>query len=235
MKKVAILQSNYIPWKGYFDLINSVDEFIIYDIVQFTKNDWRNRNRIKTPRGPEWLTIPVSHRFGQSILETKISDARWNLKHWRTIAQNYAHAKHFKQFRERIENLYIHCGHESLSRINLRFLRAICQILDIPTIITMAEDYEIIDGQTSRLVHLCRQSGATEYISGPAARDYIDESLFEAEGIQLSYFDYAGYPEYNQLFPPFDHAVSILDLIFNEGNGFQRYMKSFSASRASIK
>src|SRR5664280_3071364 len=97
-KRIAILQSNYIPWKGYFDLINSVDEFILYDTAQFTKNDWRNRNTIKTPQGILWLTIPVRHNFGQTIQETRVSDPSWGRRHWATLLQNYARAPHFGEY-----------------------------------------------------------------------------------------------------------------------------------------
>jgi hypothetical protein len=235
MKKVAILQSNYIPWKGYFDLMNQVDEFIIYDIVQFTKNDWRNRNRIKTPRGVEWLTIPVLHHFGQTILETEISDRRWNAKHWRTICQNYAKAKYFANYKDLFESLYLGTSERSLSLVNCRFMTETCRLLGIKTKITWAQDYKIIKGQTERLVHLCQQAGATEYLSGHAARSYIDESLFVTEGIKLSYIDYSGYPVYDQLFPPFEHAVSIIDLIFNEGPHSASFMKSFTLAETLLK
>src|SRR5208337_2736663 len=105
-KRIAILQSNYIPWKGYFDLINSVDEFILYDTAQFTKSDWRNRNRIKTRKGPIWLTIPVVHSFGQSIQDTVVSDQRWATKHWATLSQSYTRAPYFADQREWLEELF---------------------------------------------------------------------------------------------------------------------------------
>lgn len=226
-KKIAIIQSNYIPWKGYFDIINEVDEFILYDTVQFTKNTWRNRNRIKTQQGVKWLTIPVVHHFGQTILETQIADARWNVKHWRTLLQNYATAKYFADYRDLFERLYLGMNETSLSRVNRRFIGEICQILGITTKISWAQDYELLEGQTERLIHLCRQTSATEYLSGPAAMDYLDVSLFEAAGITLSFVDYSGYPPYDQLFPPFEHTVTVLDLIFNTGPDAPKYMKSF--------
>ena len=232
-KKVAILQSNYIPWKGYFDIINSVDEFILYDDVQYTKNDWRNRNRIATPNGPAWLTIPVSAR-GRTSQAVKIKDvvvsdsgAGWNRKHWRSIANNYAKANHFQTHRELFEDLYLGLDETFLSRINYRFLTAICGILEIDTKLTWSMDYRLGEGKTARLVDLCRQAGATEYLSGPAAKDYLDEDLFRRAGITIRYMDYAGYPEYEQRFSPFEHGVSVIDLIFNEGPDARRFMKSF--------
>jgi len=227
-KRLAILQSNYIPWKGYFDLINYVDEFILYDTAQFTKNDWRNRNKIKTPRGVEWLTIPVRHHFGQLIQETQISDVGWTRKHWGSLSQNYAKAAHFRDYETQFEALYTGLAEEKfLSAINHRCLTELCRTLGIQTKITWSRDCRLADGQTEPLVDLCRQTGATEYISGPAAKDYIVPQIFEQAGIKLTYINYEGYPSYRQLFGPFEHGVSALDLIFNEGPEAPKFMKSF--------
>ncbi len=229
-RKAAILQSNYIPWKGYFDLIKSVDEFIFYDDAQYTVNDWRNRNRIQTPDGPRWLTIPVTNHFGQKIREAKVSQPGWAVKHWKSICQNYSKARYFKEYRGRFEPLYLECAEDSLSVINQKFIAEICSVLGIKTRITRSMDYELRGGKTERLVRLCQDVGASHYLSGPAAKAYLDESLFEKEGIRVSYMDYSGYPEYKQLFSPFEHSVSILDLIFNEGADAPRFMKSFKGS-----
>jgi len=231
-KRVAILQSNYIPWKGYFDLINMVDQFILYDTAQFTKNDWRNRNKIKTRIGLQWLTIPVRHSFGQSIHETTVSDASWSQRHWATLSQNYASCPHFPSYKRMFEQLYGEVSNEpQLSKINYRFLTEICSVLGITTPINWSSDFQLADGQTARLVDLCRQIGADEYLSGPAARNYLDESLFAGANIRVSYIDYTGYQEYRQAYPPFEHGVSIMDLIFNEGPEAPRYLKSFRAGR----
>jgi hypothetical protein len=228
-KRVAILQSNYIPWKGYFDLINLVDEFILYDDMQYTRRDWRNRNKIKTANGPQWLTIPVEvkGKYFQKINETIVSDHDWASKHWQTIVHSYAKAPYFREFRDALEKLYNNAAQPLLSDVNYQFLVGICELLGITTRITWSTAYESVDGKTERLVHLCRQAGASDYLSGPAARDYIDETLFADAGIALQFMDYSGYPEYSQLFPPFEHSVSIIDLIFNTGAEARRYMKSF--------
>ena len=229
-KKVAIVQSNYIPWKGYFDLINLVDEFILFDDMQYTRRDWRNRNLIKTPAGLKWLTIPVAVKgnFFQKIQDTQISEPGWARKHWESIVHNYSKAKHFGSYRELFADLYLSSQERFLSRINYAFLSAICKILGINTKLSWSADYESAEGKTERLVSLCRQAGATTYISGPAARDYLDETLFNDANISLEYMDYSSYPEYRQLSPPFEHGVSIIDLIFNEGPEATKYMKSFS-------
>jgi hypothetical protein len=225
-KRIAILQSNYIPWKGYFDLIRAVDEFVLFDDVQYTRQDWRNRNRIKTPRGPQWLTVPVKGRFGQTIAETVVAGPQWTRQHWRVIADNYREAPFLARYREAFETAYLDCREEFLSRINHRFLTMICGLLDIRTKISRSADYILGEGRTQRLVSLCRQAGATEYLSGPAAKDYLQPELFAAAGIGLRYVDYRGYPEYPQLYPPFEHEVSIVDLLFNTGPDARCYLKA---------
>ncbi len=230
MKRVVMVQSNYIPWKGYFDLINMADEFILYDHVQYTVRDWRNRNLLKTSKGTQWLTIPVSCKFPcQTICEIQTANDRWRLKHWKNICHWYSKAAFFKTYKQILEELYIGNNETYLSEINRTFILAINNILDIRTKISRSGDYELIEGQTENVVHLCKQTGATEFLSGPAAKAYMDESLFAAEGINVSWMSYDGYPEYRQLFcPPFIHNVTILDLILNEGaEGAKRCMLSF--------
>jgi WbqC-like protein family len=228
-KKVALVQSNYIPWKGYFDLINLVDEFVLFDDTQYTRRDWRNRNRIKTPNGLMWLTIPVEvkGKYLQKINETVISDASWNRLHWKTVVHNYSRAEYFHAYKELFEDLYLGSSEKYLSQVNYRFTTAICEILGIKTRISWSADYQLVEGKTRRIVDLCKQTGATEYISGPTAKGYIDEELFRKEDIVLRYADYSDYPEHRQLFPPFEHPVSIIDLIFNEGPNAPKFMKSF--------
>lgn len=230
-KRVAVVQSNYIPWKGYFDLINLVDEFILFDDVQYTRRDWRNRNIIKTPSGLKWLTIPVQvkEKYFQKINETKIHDPSWGRKHWATLVHNYARAKYFYEYSKNFEPLYLESNEEYLSQINFKFIETICRILGITTKLSWSREHTHVEGRTARLIALCKSVGGTHYISGPSGRSYIDEGLFEAEGIRLSYMDYSNYPMYFQLHGAFEHGVTILDLIFNEGNAAPRFMKSFGA------
>jgi WbqC-like protein family len=228
-KRVAIVQSNYIPWKGYFDLINSVDEFILFDDMQYTRRDWRNRNRIKTAAGPLWLTIPVQvkGKYLQTIKETEISDPSWPELHLKTLCTHYARARHFPANRAWLTEVYEGATSRRLSEINHHFLVAICARLGIRTRISWSMDYQMAEGKTERLVELCRQAGGSHYLSGPAARDYIDADLFARAGIDLAFYDYSDYPEYGQLHPPFEHGVSVLDLILNEGPAAPLYLKSF--------
>lgn len=227
MKRVAILQSNYIPWKGYFDMIAAVDEFILYDDMQYTRRDWRNRNQIKTPQGVQWLTVPVvvKGKYLQTIRETEIDGTGWAQAHWKALLQNYRRAPCFGEIAAWLEPLYLQQHHDHLAPLNRSLLEAVCRYLGIQTMIRSSWDYELIAGKTDRLVDLCRQAGATNYVSGPAARSYVDESVFKASGIGLTWFDYGGYPAYRQLWGDFTHGVTILDLLFNCGQDARRYMK----------
>jgi WbqC-like protein family len=229
-KSVAIVQSCYIPWKGYLDLVNSVDEFILYDDRQFTKRDWRNRNRIKADRGAKWLTIPVLTKglYHQRIDQTLISEPDWGKRHWKAIVHSYASAPYFRAYRDLFEELYLGVTQRHLSRVNRRFLEAICEVLGVKTTLSWSTDYSVEGERTERLVALCRAAQASVYLSGPRARDYLDEDLFGRHEIELRYFDYSGYPEYEQLHPPFDHAVTILDLLFSTGPRAPCHMKSFA-------
>jgi hypothetical protein len=227
MKKVAILQSNYIPWKGYFDMIAAVDEFILYDDMQYTRRDWRNRNQIKTPQGVQWLTAPVQvkGKYHQKIKDTEIDGSDWATAHWKALVQNYRRAPHFDEIATWLEPLYLAEPYTQLTRLNRRFIEAVCNYLGIKTVISNSWDYILLDGKTERLADLCEQAGGTEYVSGPSAKGYIEESVFIEYGIKLTWFDYVGYPEYPQLWGEFTHGVTILDLLFNCGKDAPRYMR----------
>ncbi len=227
MKTVAIVQSNYIPWKGYFDMIAAVDEFIIFDDMQYTRRDWRNRNQIKTPQGVQWLTVPVQvkGKYYQKIRDTEIDGSDWALVHWKTLAQNYRRAPHFDEIATWIEPMYLTASYTHLSQLNRSFIEAVCAYLGIETVISNSWDYALLDSKTERLADICAQAGGTEYISGPAAKDYIEERVFTERDIKLTWFGYSGYPEYPQLWGEFTHGVTILDLLFNCGKDAHRYMR----------
>jgi hypothetical protein len=224
-KRVAILQSNYIPWKGYFDIIHDVDEFIFHDDVQYTKQDWRNRNRIKTAHGPTWLTIPVGSRDEQRICEVELPRDDWAAKHWRRIQDAYGRAPHFEAFRPFLESVYRDPSWRYLSDFNQHLIRAIARdFLGIGARFRDSRDFGLQAKGQQRLLELLRFVGADVYVSGPAARAYIDPRAFETAGIELVWKDYAGYPEYPQFHPPFDHQVTILDLLFHTGPDAPRYI-----------
>jgi hypothetical protein len=231
--KIAILQPNYIPWKGYFDMINMVDIFVIYDDVQYTINDWRNRNKIKTKNGLIWLSIPNDGNMHKIIRDVKIVwKDKWNIKHWKSIFFNYSKAQYFKEYKDYFEELYLNLKDQYLLEVDLKFIEAIVKILGIKTKIICSSDlnYDRTLRKTERLIAILKELNATGYLSGPSAKSYIDESLFKKENIELEWMDYSGYPEYPQLYPPFVHEVSIVDLIFNTGPNATNYMKSFKTA-----
>jgi hypothetical protein len=232
--RLAAVQSNYIPWKGYFDVINQVDEFVFLDEVQYTRRDWRNRNKVKVNGAVQWLTIPVEvkGRYHQRIDETRIADASWAEKHLDTLVHAYRRAPHFDEAAGLLEPLYRrHADTELLTDVNTGFVAAICGHLGIRTRLSRSTDYPTGDERSERLLDLCRALGADEYLSGPAARDYLDVESFTGAGVRVLWADYSGYPEYPQLGGEFEHGVSIVDLLFNTGPAARDHMKSFGGSR----
>ena len=227
MRRVAIVQSNYLPWRGYFDLIASVDEFVLYDDAQYTKRDWRNRNAIKTPQGTAWLTVPVraKGRFEQSIRETEIDGDAWRAAHWKSIRQHYARAPHVADACALLAPTFEGQAPTMLSELNRSLIEAVCGYLGIRTALSSSSGAELPPGRTAKLVALCRRAGATTYVSGPAARGYLDESEFRAAGIEVEWFGYEGYPDYPQLWGAFEPHVSVVDLVANCGRRSASYMK----------
>jgi hypothetical protein len=228
-QRAVIIQSNYIPWKGYFDLLAHADLVVFLDSVQSTKNDWRNRNQIKTQSGKRWLTIPIRHSNALRIREVEIAQCGWGRKHFLTLAQAYARAPHASSMLPWIEDIYMETASlRYLSAINRAFIRKICGLLSIETRVIELED--ILDDRehdaldpTQRLTEICRKTGATSYLSGPAAGAYLDEKAFAEAGITLEWFHYEHYPEYQQLHGSFDHRVSVLDLLLMVGPEARQY------------
>jgi hypothetical protein len=218
--------------------MNMVDEFIIYDEVQYTKRDWRSRNKIKTSNGALWLTVPVEvkGKFFQKIKETLVlTTENWRDTHWKTIQMNYSKTPYFKTYKDIFEPIYKDTSEIFLSNINYSLMKAVNEVMGIKTVLKWSNDIPCnTEGKNERLIEICKAVGATEYYSGPAAIGYMDDSLFNASGITVHYFDYSNYPPYKQLYGDFIHDVSILDLIFNEGPNAKNFMKSFSDNPASL-
>ncbi len=222
--KAAIIQSNYLPWKGYFDIIHDVDIFVFLEDVQYTKNDWRNRNTVKTPQGTTWITVPVLGGIHQMIYEAKIDNSRnWAEKHMKTFQRNYAAAPYYHSYCDEINSIY--AGETvTLSELNIRGIKTICKLLNISTEFVNSKNLDADGHKDDKIIDICQRIGAEEYLSGPAAKDYIDNSKFGSAGISLQYKDYSGYPEYPQLWGEFVHTVSIIDLIFNCGESAGDYI-----------
>lgn len=226
--RVCILQSNYLPWKGYFDLINSVDLFVFYDRVQYTKNDWRNRNQIMSKNGLHWLTIPIpAEAVKLEIQNVEIKDHGWQEKHHKSICLSYQRAPFFGQLKPLVDEILLEQQWTRLSELNQFSIRLICSYLGISTQFGDSSEFVLPAGRVERLVSLLQQVGATEYLTGPAAKAYLAgyEHLFEQAQIRLLYKSYSGYKRYIQQATPFTDKVSILDLIANvERSSFPQYL-----------
>ena len=217
-KRVAIIQSNYLPWKGYFDIIRDVDLFVFHDDLQYTKDDWRNRNRIKTSSGLRWLTIPVGRDEKRLICEVPLPVNNWADEHWRLLKSAYGNAPYFKTYAPFFEEIYRSPRWATLSELNQTLIRRIAhELLGLTTCFEDSRHYQLLAHKQERVLELLRKTGATTYVSGPAAKSYIDEARFKQANIQLIWKNYSGYPKYPQPHPPFEHTVSIVDILFQVG------------------
>jgi hypothetical protein len=226
--RIAIIQSCYVPWKGFFDLIGRCDEYVVFDTAQYARRHWHNRNRIKTANGVEWLTIPVvsKGRYDQRIEDVEV-EKLWAEKHWRALELAYRRAPFFSMLSPTVRRWYERAEKESrLTEVNLIFLREIAQLLGLKTKITRDTSYPSQGAKTERLLNIAHAAGANCYVSGPSAKSYFDEPLFKAAGISVEWMSYGSYPEYKQLHGPFQHAVSVLDLLFNTGRDAPAYLRA---------
>ena len=208
-------------------MVASVDEFILYDDMQYTRRDWRNRNQIKTPDGIKWLTVPVQvkGKYDQKIRDTLIDESDWDISHWKSLEQNYRSSPYFDDVALWLKPIYLTNSYTHISQLNRRLIEEICHYLGIKTTISNSWDYMLINGKSERLADLCKQAGGTEYISGPSAKNYVEEGIFTDMNIKLTWFDYAGYPEYPQLWGEFTHGVTVLDMLFNCGKDAPKFMR----------
>lgn len=224
----VISQPNFIPWRGYFHLIRKADIFVFYDDVQYDRRGWRNRNRIKTSNGPIWLTIPVLNK-GVQINHTPINkieidwSRNWSRKHWTTIEQSYDKAPFFPAYANLLKNYYDQ-RYELLADFTIELTVRLAGVLGITgTEFVRSSALNAIGSKTDRILAILKTLGATHYISGPAAKSYLDETRLADAGISVEYMIY-DYPSYPQLHPPYDPQVSILDLLFMTGPEASRYV-----------
>lgn len=218
MTTLAVLQPGYLPWLGYFDLMQRADVFVHYDDVQFDKHGWRNRNRVKGHKGAVWLTVPVRHsgRSGQPILGVEIDDRQdWRRKHVATISQLYARAPFLPAILPRLQEVLERPWHR-LVDLDLAIAAWLAAELGIVTPSHRASELGIGGDRNERLLNLCRHFGATRYLSGNAAQDYLDVEPFRAAGVEVDWHDYA-HPSYAQLHGDFVSHLSVLDLLLNMG------------------
>jgi hypothetical protein len=225
--KIIITQSNYIPWKGYFTSMKHATHIVLYDDAQYTRRDWRNRNKIITPSGPTWLSIPidVKGKYHQKVNEAKVKNNTWPVDHWNKIRQNYRKAPYFNQYSEYFEPIYkdVLPQYEYLTDINRLMLEKCINLLGIEIQILDSRDFEIRGGKTGKLINICKDLEADEYFTGPAAKNYMEEEMFPNNGITLTYYDLDNFPPYQQLWDGFDPFVSVLDMFFNLGDDTLNY------------
>lgn len=224
--KVVVLQTNYLPWKGYFDLISEADQLILYDDVQFTKNDWRNRNRIKSSSGLLWISVPVGQNISRKINEVEISDSSWQKKHWKTISLSYQKMSGFKDYKDFFEDFYLKKEWRNLSLMNEYLIKNILEFLGLKTPIQRSESFDLVGQKEDRLLDLLLKVRATDYITGPSGLNYIKKENFEAAGIALQIKKYGPYLEYSQPHGNFEHQVSIIDTLMCCGNNSSMFFKS---------
>ena len=235
-KSVGIIQSNYIPWRGYFDFIKSVDLFVVFDCLQYTTFDWRNRNQIKTDKGLHWLSVPVdaSRSRGDIILNTKIKyNTPWVEDQMKWLRLAYGKAPFFDLYFSPFVEL-LNSKFTTISQLNCALIRWINKILEIPTEIKMSTDLNPQGTKTDRLIDILRKVGATKYVSGPNAKPYMDVEKFKKENISLEYKSYS-YREYPQLHGPFNGTVTVLDLLFNCGPEAKNHISSLTENEKILE
>ncbi|MBF0217612.1 MAG: WbqC family protein [Candidatus Omnitrophica bacterium] len=220
---VAIHQPQYLPWLGYIEKIKRSDVFILLDDVQFKKNEWQNRNRIRTSQGWQWLTVPILHNFGQSINEVVINNKiSWRKDHLKALELNYKKAPYFDMYIGFFEGLYS-SPWENLAELNIFIVRELARTLGIATKIVRSSEYDVTKDRIIRLIDLCRIFGSKKYLMGEGGEKYIDREKFDEAGIEIILQRYE-HPVYDQLWQNADVRefipnLSIADLLFNHGDG----------------
>lgn len=226
MSSIAVLQPSYIPWLGFFEQMMSVETFVFYDDVQYTKNDWRNRNRIKTKEGFLWLTIPIKSSTSLQIREVRIdSSKKWQEKHRKTITQLYSKSPYFEEVLTLLEPLWTN-RYEFLLDVIRDSIVLIAEYLNIETKIILSSELHVAGDKNEKLVNMCKILSASQYYSGLAAQNYLDNTLFKENGIEVAFQHYA-HPVYPQMHGDFISHLSIIDLLFNCGKKSRQIIKDY--------
>ncbi len=215
--RVTIHQPQFLPWLGYFDKIDQADVFVALDTVQYKKNEWQNRNRIRTAQGWQWLTVPVHYSFGQRISEVRIDETSdWRARHLRALALSYGKAPFHQRYARGLEHLYREST-DHLATLSLATIRWLLRCLGITTPLRLASQMTLREEPTERLIDICRAVGATRYLAGAGAQAYVDVARFEASGIELEIQEFHS-PTYPQCYAPFISGLSAVDLLLNCGD-----------------
>lgn len=230
-KKIAISQSNYIPWIGYFDLINYVDVFVFFDEVQFTRRDWRNRNRVMCDDKIKWLSIPLKNKgnYFKSIYEMEIKNQDWKEDHLNKIRSYYQNSKDFKKNFQIIEEIYYKIQSEKLSEINQTIIKEVCKKLGIETKFYNSNEFCNLNNETDpsfRLLNICKENKVDLYVSGPVAKNYLNERLFEKSNIKVEWFKYNETDQNNKI--ELSENLSIIHSLINYGLDKSKFLKYVS-------
>lgn len=228
--KVGVWQSNYLPWKGYFDYINDVDIFCWYDEVEYTKNNWRNRNRIFGNNGLFWITIPVDRKYNsKKISEVPINNKKILNNHFKSIQQNYSKAPYKNAILNLLYPYLVENPSDTLSKLNHSLIESICKYAGITTKFVNSKNYILKDTRLDRLTYLLQQLNATTYLSGLNAKNYItgSENEFDKIGCKLEWKNYGPYLKYERSGNDYDDYVSIIDVLMHiPQNKVLSYIKS---------
>jgi hypothetical protein len=213
---VSIHQPQFFPWLGYFDKIRKAEIFVFLDDVQFKKNEWQNRNRIKTAEGPQWFTVPTTYHFPEKLNEVKINNQiDWRKSHLHSLKTNYSRSKFFDEVMNALMPIY-EKSWEIISELNIATITECLKYLGIATKTVKSSEFSFAGASTERLVNICRHFKAEAYIAGQGGKEYMDESLFSKQGVKVEYQVF-NHPVYEQNFGEFIPNMSIIDLLFNHG------------------
>ena len=215
---VAVHQPQYLPWLGYFDKIDKADIFVLLDTVQFKKNEWQNRNKIKTGQGWQWLTVPVMYKYPQSINEVMINNrVNWRHKHRQALLSNYRKGSYYDIVEKMVSEIFSYSW-EQISQLNIEVVKKLAGMLGIDTQIYVASELgEFPQDPDERLVAIIKHFGAGTYLAGRGGREYMNLDTYKRNGIVVIFQDF-NHPVYSQLFGNFEPFMSVIDLIFNHGD-----------------
>lgn len=221
---VSVHQPQYLPWLGYFEKIDQADVFVLLDTVQYKKNEWQNRNKIKTAAGWQWITVPVTYRFPQLIRDVCIENNGWQRRHKQALLTNYRKAPYWKNMEESFEELFTE-EWDSLAKLNIYTVRKLAEILGIATPLYVASELgDFPDDPDERLISLVRYFGGDTYLAGSGGRNYMQMDAYTHSGIEVIFQKYV-HPVYTQLFGEFEPFMSTIDVLFNCGRESLRILR----------
>jgi hypothetical protein len=224
--RVAISQSNYIPWAGFFGLISQSDVFVFLDDVQFTSRDWRSRNRIKTSKGLKWLSVPVGDSLSRRVCDVQLPTHEWKDGHRSSILSAYSGSRNFQAGADLVDRIYSDCQSETLSNFNQYWIKYIAhEVIGLECTFVDSREVNHEGKGSDRVLSICKSLSATEYISGPSAAAYLEVKDFSTNDIEVLFADYSKMRPYEQLHGDFVPSVSVIDMVFNVRSGYSQLVE----------